>query len=111
MAMSHKQAGGGGGGGLSLKTLSNLARELWNYALNRNLTISAIHLPGKLNVLANHRSTIFKHSSEWMLKPSIFRGVVASLGRQDMDLFALRVNHQIDTGVCIMAIRAKCDGN
>ena len=77
------------------QTLSNLARELWNHALNRNLIISDIHLPGKLNVLADHKSSIFKHSTEWMLNPSIFRGVVASLGRPDMNLFASRMNHQI----------------
>ena len=41
------------------------------------------------------QSRIFKYSIEWMLNSSIFRGVVARLGRPDMDLFASRVNHQI----------------
>ena len=77
------------------QTLSNLAVELWNYALNRNLIISAIHIPGKLNVLADHKSRIFKDSIEWMLKPNIFMGEVARLVRPDIDLFASRVNHQI----------------
>ena len=77
------------------QNLSNLAIELWNYALNRNLIISAIHIPGKLNVLADHKSRIFNDSIEWMLNPRIFRGVVARLGQPDIDLFALRVNHQI----------------
>ena len=37
----------------------------------------------------------FKDSIESMFNPSIFRGVVARLGRPDIDLFASRVNHQI----------------
>ena len=82
-------------GGTRSQKLSNLAIELWNYALNRNLIISAIHIPGKLNVLADHKSRIFNDSIEWMLNPSIFREVVARLGRPDIDLFASRVNHKI----------------
>ena len=82
-------------GGTHSQNLSNLAIELWNYALNRNLIISAIHTPGKLNVLADHKSRILNDSIEWMLNPRIFRGVVARLGRPDIDLFASRVNHQI----------------
>ena len=65
------------------------------YALNTNLIISAIHILGKLSVPADHKSRIFKDSIEWMLSPSIFKGVVARLGRPDTDLFASRVNHQI----------------
>ena len=82
-------------GGTQSQKLSNLAIELWNYALNRNLIISAIHVPGKLNVLADQKSRIFKDLIEWMLSPRIFRRVVARLGHPDIDLFALRVNHQI----------------
>ena len=41
--------------GTRSQTLSNLTIELWNYALNRNLIISAIHIPWKLNVLADHK--------------------------------------------------------
>ena len=94
-AMSHINKLGGN----RSQKLSNLAIELWNYALNRNLIISAIHIPGKLNVLADHKSRSFKDSTEWMLNPSIFSGVVARLGQPDIDLFASRVNHQIPESV------------
>ena len=47
-------------GGTRSQTLLNLATELWNYALNRNLIVSAIHIPGKLNVLGENKSKIFK---------------------------------------------------
>ena len=82
-------------GGIRSQIQSNLAIELWNHALNRNLIISVIHIPGKLNVLTDHKSRIFNDSVEWMFNPRIFRGVVARLGQSDIDLFALRVNHQI----------------
>ena len=82
-------------GGTRSQNLSNLAIELWNYALERNLIISAIHISGKLNILEDHKSRIFNDSIEWMLNPRIFRGVVARLGQPDIDLFASRVNHQI----------------
>ena len=60
-------------GGTQSQKLSNLAIELWNYALNRKLIISPIHIPGKLNVLADQKSRIFKDSIEWILNPRIFR--------------------------------------
>ena len=82
-------------GGTRSQNLSNLAIELWNCALNRNLVISVIHILGKLNVLADHKSRIFNDSLEWMLDPRIVREVVAKLGQPDIDLFASRVNHQI----------------
>ena len=82
-------------GGTRSQKLPNLEIEIWNYALNGNLIISAIHIPGKLNVLADHKSRIFKDSIEWTLNPSIFRGMIARLGQPDIDLFASRVNHQI----------------
>ena len=70
--------------GTRSQTLSNLAMELWNYALNRNLIISVTYIPGKLNVLADQKSRIFKDSIEWMLNQNVFRGVVARLGRPDI---------------------------
>ena len=81
-------------GDTRFQKLSNLAIELWNCALNRNLLISAIHIPGKLNV-ADHKSRSFKDSIEWMANPRIFRGVVATLGQPGRDLFASKVIHQI----------------
>ena len=85
-------------GGTWSQTLSNLAVELWNYALNRNLKISAIRIAkeGKCSNRSHAQVKNFQgfHRMD-MLNPSIFREVVARLGRPDIDLFASRVNHQI----------------
>ena len=84
-------------GGTRSQTQSNLTIELWNYALNRNLIISAIHIPGKLNVLADHKSRTFQGSGSqaWSTR---HRPICIE-------------SEPPDTGVCIMATTAKCSGN
>ena len=95
-------------GGTRSKKLSNLATELWNYALNRNLIISAIHIPMKLDVLADHKSRISKDSIEWMLNPRTFRRVVAWSTRHR----PICIESELpDTRVHIIVTRAKCSGN
>ena len=93
MAMSHISKLGGGGGGHSVSNTVKSSKRIMELCPEQKP--NNFSLPGKLNVLADHKSSIFKHSTEWMLNPSIFRGVVASPGRPDKDLFASRVNHQI----------------
>ena len=88
--VSYKQARGH-----SVSNTVKSSNRIMELCPELNLIILAIHIPGKLNVLADHKSRIFKDSIDWMLNPSIFKGIVASPGRPDTDLFASRVNHQI----------------
>ncbi len=54
-------------GGLHSKDLCQLALQVWDWCLSRSLTISAEHLPGSLNQLADKESRTDSYSSEWAL--------------------------------------------
>lgn len=57
--------------------------------------ITAEHLPGKLNVVADQESRDVKDSSERKLNPQVFKTICSRMGMPETDLFASRLSHQI----------------
>ena len=82
-------------GGKKSQHLTALALDIWCYALDRNMVISAVHVPGKWNHIADGKSRIFHNSIEWMLDHNLFKQITKHLGLPVVDLFASPVNHQI----------------
>lgn len=82
-------------GGTHSLVLSNLVADLWIWALNRGMILSAEHLPGKWNVLADLESRQYRDSSDWRLEPSLFRALMTIRGPCQIDLFANRLNTQL----------------
>ena len=63
---------------------------MWELSEVRNIHLSAVYLPGHLDLIADTLSLLINLDSEWMLNPSIFRQVCPKV-----DLFATRVNNQV----------------
>ena len=53
-------------GGTTSKDLSNLAVEIWEWCLQRNLTIHAEHILQKLNSLADSDGTWTPATGDWI---------------------------------------------
>lgn len=51
---------------------NHIARMIWLWCLQRDIWISAAHLPGKSNLEADRASGIFRDHTEWKLDPDIF---------------------------------------
>ena len=80
--------------------LMNVTREIWLWALERNIDISAEFLPGRLNQVADEESRVRDNiDTEWMLCPEYFDKLCSRYGEPDVDMFATRLNCQIDTYV------------
>ena len=75
-------------------TLHKLAQKLWFWCIDRNIWISAAHVPGKCNVEANKLSHKLNDDMEWALKPELFQKLENLLGEFDIDLFASRLNNK-----------------
>ena len=75
--------------------LCMLAQGMWEWTEARNIHLSAVHLPGQLNLIADTLSRLIDLCSEWMLSPSIFRQVCLTYSIPKVDLFATRVNNQV----------------
>ncbi len=75
--------------------LLKLAHEMFNWALSRNILLSAGYIPGVENILADRESRTRNLDAEWKLKPKWFEYIVSQFGNPDIDLFASRVNYQM----------------
>ena len=81
-------------GGIKSIECDLIAKEIWDWCASRHIWISAEHLPGSENIIADRESRIFHDDTEWMLSRSIFSRVVNLLGPVDLDVFASRLNCQ-----------------
>lgn len=66
--------------------------ENLEWCIERNIWISAKHLPGSENTVADRESRIFHDDTEWKLDVKIFNQFQEWLGHSDIDLFASRLN-------------------
>ena len=70
-------------------------RSMYAKKKARNIHLSAVNLPDRLNLIAETLSRLIDIDSEWMLIPSIFRQVCSTYSVPKVDLFATRVNNQV----------------
>ena len=84
-------------GGTHSITLSELATEIWNWCIERQIMIHAEHLPGVENIQADWQSRHLTDSSDWKLHLQAFQAIEDKLGPFSIDLFASRTNHQLPT--------------
>lgn len=78
-----------------MRDLHSIAKEIWLWAKDRNLWISAAHVPGVDNSEADELSRNINDDTEWMLNPKYFKRLETVIGNMDIDLFASRINCQL----------------
>jgi hypothetical protein len=84
-------------GGSKSKDCDLLAKEIWNWAITRNIWITATHIPGKVNVEADALSRNCNENKEFSLDNFIFNKITNLWGLPDIDLFASRLNFKVST--------------
>ena len=78
---------------------------MWNWCLQRNILITAEHLPGVSNVLAGTESRTFIDSSDWKLQPKIIQYFLKD---REIDLFATRLTNQLKSYVSWQPVPQCC---
>jgi len=81
-------------GGVRSIKCHKLTKQIWSWAINNNIHLSAEHLPGSENVLADTASRIFDENTEWSLDSHVYSIIVEQLGPFCIDLFASRLNYK-----------------
>ena len=66
-------------GGSKAQSCNDLAKELWEWCIARNIWVSVAHLLGIQNVVADRKSRVFQDKTEWMLDENIFAGCVRNI--------------------------------
>ena len=62
-------------GGVKSNKCNSLAKQIWSWCIERDLWLSAAHVPGSENE-ADESSTKFNDNTEWMLDQNIFSQLV-----------------------------------
>ena len=83
-------------GGSKSKDCNLLAKHLWGWCISRDMQVTAIHIPGASNKVADYKSRHFKVETEWKLDRKVFDGLCSRFGVPEIDLFASRLNAQLD---------------
>ena len=84
-------------GGTKNTELTKISKRIWHYLLDKEITLTAEWIPSHLNVMADWESRNVEDSTEWKLSPQIFTQICQMMGVPNVDLFASRVSHQIQT--------------
>ena len=73
-----------------------VATKIWNFCYENQMWITACHIPGEDNVIAEKESRcFFKQDAEWMLSKECLTTALSCLNfKPDIDLFASRLNKQ-----------------
>ena len=74
-----------------------LCALLWRiWCSQRQVTLKARHIPGRLNVIADKLSRLGQTiQTEWSLLPEVFQKLCSKWHRPQIDLFATRFNHKL----------------
>ena len=82
-------------GGTRSLILASLAKNLWEWCLERQIVLEAQHIPGILNIEADRESRIFVDNNDWKLAPQVFDNLNHVWGPLEVDLFATRLSKQL----------------
>ena len=84
-------------GGSKSEELNQLTYELWDWCKMHYIWVTAAHIPGVHNVVADRRSRSFQDEHEWKLNKPAFQRILYNYPDLNVDLFASRLNYQLDT--------------
>jgi len=59
-------------GGTVSGQLTDLTKELWMWSLNKDIILTAQHIPGVSNFIADMESQTVHETSDWMLCRQVF---------------------------------------
>ena len=83
--------------GGKIHTLNKLAIKIWDYCTSQNIWLTAVHIPGKCNKVADKMSREFDVNTEWSLSLNIFHLIEKQFDFcPEIDLFATRLNYKVD---------------
>ena len=71
-----------------------LAVEIWQWAIPRNIWLSAAFIPGDSNVVADFYSRCPNDNTEWQLNPTVFERLCEVVHLPVIYLFASAINKQ-----------------
>ena len=82
-------------GGTHSPECNQVAQQIWEWAVERGIWLSAAYIPGEFNVVADFHSRCFHENKEWALKVSAFDLLSPTYCSPGIDLFASSRNGKL----------------
>ena len=92
-------------GGVHLRECHAIAKDIWQWCIDKQIWLTAAHIPGTKNVEADRESRYFSDNKEWMIRSDIFQQITDLWEEPSIDLFASRLNHQVS---CYVSWKKRC---
>ena len=74
---------------------NDLGEKIWEWCITKDIWISAAHIPGKMNIVADFESRRNRREAEWKLDVCILTRALQDLEfTPNIDLFTSWINHQ-----------------
>ena len=84
-------------GGIVSDKCNDLSKQIWDLCIMENIWVSAVHIPGKQNTIADFLSRSLNENTEWKLSSTIFNKIVRTYDFEpEIDLFASYSNFQVE---------------
>ncbi|XP_071820912.1 uncharacterized protein [Apostichopus japonicus] len=86
-------------GGTHSLLCNQITKKAWLWAVKHQNWLSCAHIRGKVNIQADSLSRTFRNNTDWMLNKKGFQNIFKLWKQPVIDLFASRLNKQIDKHV------------
>ena len=83
-------------GGIRSTLCNKVSKQIWLFCTKNKIWLSCSHIPGKQNILADFKSRKLNDQLEWKLNQKIVNKLCAIWQLPDIDLFASRLNFQVE---------------
>ena len=83
-------------GGTHYKVCNSVAIDIWNWAIERGIWLSAAYISSSKNETADCKSRNFHDNTEWSLDNTIFNQIYSFFGYPNIDLFASSLNYKVE---------------
>ena len=83
-------------GGTHSWLMNHLAMQIWKWCMDQQILLTAEHLPGIMNQVADEESRTVRDRCDWMMHPQLFAEIKRKMGPLQVDMFASsRLTHQL----------------
>ena len=81
--------------GGKIQSCHNIARKIWEWAIERNIWLLSTYIPGKANAEADKLSRSLNENTEWALSKEMFKKLIEHFPGLEIDLFASHLNNKL----------------
>ena len=82
-------------GGTHSWPMNHLAMQIWKWCIDWKIFLTAEHLPGIINQVADEESRTVRDRCDWMIHPHLFAQMERKMGPLEVDMFASHLTHQL----------------